>query len=55
MGSGYQGDGIKTIVPATSTAKLALRLVPNQVPGDITKKVGRRARPSPRRQTLAAP
>lgn len=39
MGSGFQGDGIKTIVPCTATAKLSARLVPGQTPGDIIDKV----------------
>jgi len=35
MGSGYQGEGQKTIVPATATAKLEFRLVPDQAPEEI--------------------
>jgi acetylornithine deacetylase/succinyl-diaminopimelate desuccinylase-like protein len=32
---GYQGPGIKTIVPATAGFKVAMRLVPDQRPGEI--------------------
>jgi len=32
---GYAGPGIKTIVPATAGFKLAVRLVPDQAPGDV--------------------
>jgi acetylornithine deacetylase/succinyl-diaminopimelate desuccinylase-like protein len=32
---GYGGSGIKTIVPATAGFKVAFRLVPDQVPGDV--------------------
>lgn len=39
LGSGFQGEGIKTIVPATATAKLAARLVPDQEPGDVADKI----------------
>jgi acetylornithine deacetylase/succinyl-diaminopimelate desuccinylase-like protein len=35
--SGYGGPGIKTIVPATAGFKVALRLVPDQEPEEITK------------------
>lgn len=41
MTGGYDGDGIKTIVPASATAKLSFRLVPNQDPDDIMAKVER--------------
>jgi len=37
--SGYQGEGSKTIVPAWASAKLTLRLVPNQNPATIIKAV----------------
>ena len=33
---GYAGPGMKTIVPATAGFKVAFRLVPDQVPADVT-------------------
>ncbi|GBF98443.1 hypothetical protein Rsub_11088 [Raphidocelis subcapitata] len=39
MGSGFSGQGIKTIVPASSFAKLSARLVPNQAPEEVAGKV----------------
>ncbi len=42
LSSGYQGEGAKTVLPATATAKFSFRLVPNQDPEKIT--AGLRAR-----------
>lgn len=39
MGSGYQGPGSKTVLPAEAMAKFSFRLVPNQDPRDIMEKV----------------
>jgi acetylornithine deacetylase/succinyl-diaminopimelate desuccinylase-like protein len=39
MGGGFQGEGAKTIVPARAMAKLSSRLVPNQEPDDIARKL----------------
>lgn len=32
---GFQGDGIKTVIPSTASCKLTCRLVPNQDPDEI--------------------
>lgn len=37
--SGYQGPGSKTVLPAQASAKVDFRLVPNQDPADILKKL----------------
>ncbi len=42
LSSGYQGQGAKTIIPATAVAKLSFRLVPDQDPQKITAGLNRR-------------
>jgi acetylornithine deacetylase/succinyl-diaminopimelate desuccinylase-like protein len=37
--SGYQGPGSKTILPASASAKVDFRLVPNQTPSDVLKQL----------------
>jgi succinyl-diaminopimelate desuccinylase len=37
--SGHQGEGVKTIIPATASAKFSFRLVPDQDPKKITQAV----------------
>ena len=39
LSSGYQGNGSKTIVPSIATAKLTMRLVPNQNPAKIQDQI----------------
>lgn len=42
LGSGYQGEGFKTVLPATAGAKLSFRLVPRQDPEKISRQLRRR-------------
>lgn len=37
--AGYQGEGMKTVIPARATAKVDFRLVPDQDPDDILAKL----------------
>ena len=39
LDSGYQGPGSKTVIPSVAKAKLDIRLVPDQDPDDIIKKL----------------
>ncbi len=41
IGSGYQGEGSKTVLPSEAMAKFSFRLVPDQNPKDIMEKVTR--------------
>lgn len=37
--SGYQGEGVKTVLPARASAKVDFRLVPDQTPDEVVKKL----------------
>ena len=39
INTGYQGEGMKTVIPSKATAKLDFRLVPDQDPDDIIEKL----------------
>ena len=39
FGSGYQGQGVKTILPAEARAKMEVRLVPGLDPKDVLEKI----------------
>ncbi|QQL44991.1 dipeptidase [Sulfuriroseicoccus oceanibius] len=39
VGAGYQGEGSKTVIASEAMAKLSFRLVPDQDPDDILRKV----------------
>ena len=39
IAGGFQGEGAKTVIADTAIAKISCRLVPNQDPADITKKL----------------
>ena len=37
--SGHQGEGVKTIIPASAAAKFSFRLVPDQDPTELTSAI----------------
>src|SRR5205807_1311041 len=44
IGGGYQGEGTKTVLPKEAFAKLTFRLVPDQQPEQVLKKVAEHLR-----------
>jgi len=42
--SGFTGEGAKTVIPAIARAKISMRLVPDQKPKDIARKVRKHLR-----------
>jgi acetylornithine deacetylase/succinyl-diaminopimelate desuccinylase-like protein/molybdopterin-guanine dinucleotide biosynthesis protein A len=41
---GYQGEGAKTIIPAKAGAKISMRLVPDQTPEEVERKLAKYVR-----------
>ena len=39
MGGGFQGEGIKTVIPRVAKAKLAARLAPDQRPDEVAQQI----------------
>ena len=39
--SGYSGEGVQTVIPHRAAVKMDIRLVPDQEPEDILRKIGR--------------
>jgi acetylornithine deacetylase/succinyl-diaminopimelate desuccinylase-like protein len=46
LGGGFQGEGVKTVIPREAHAKITCRLVPNQDPREIAELVARHAEDS---------
>ncbi|HLK38108.1 MAG TPA: dipeptidase [Polyangiaceae bacterium] len=44
ISGGFQGEGAKTIIPSRAVAKVSCRLVPQQEPDDIARKLGEHLR-----------
>jgi acetylornithine deacetylase/succinyl-diaminopimelate desuccinylase-like protein len=41
LGGGYQGQGSKSVIPAMASAKLGIRLVPDQDPAEVDRRLRR--------------